>query len=42
MTELKAYHGIELLVEFKGLLLGMGLGLGFAGIRMLIENLTGI
>ena len=45
MTELKVANGykfIELLAEFKGLLFGIGISLGFAGLRLIIEKLTGI
>ena len=44
-TEIKAVEGykfIEILAEFKGLLFGIGISLGFAGIRLIIEKLTGI
>ena len=45
MTEIRAVDSnqfIELLIEFKGFLLGMGFVGLMVAIRFLIENLTGI
>lgn len=45
MAELRAVdtnHFIELLAEFKGIIIGLSIAGFFAGIRILIENITGI
>jgi len=45
MSELRAVEGykwIELLAEFKGLILGLSIAGIFTAIRVIIENLTGV
>lgn len=45
MTELRAVEvnrAIELLAEFKGLILGLSIAGGFTALRILIEKLTGV